>query len=505
MKRWVCIHGHFYQPAREDPWLGIVERQPSAAPYHDWNERITRECYGPNTEARILDEDGKVARIVNNYSMISFDMGPTLLSWLESSQPEVYERVIRADIDSGEIFSGHGSAMAHCYNHMIMPLASRRDRETQVIWGIRDFEYRYHRKPEGMWLPETAVDTETLETMAANRIKFVILAPRQARRVRRLGENDWIDVDAASLDTRRPYLLELPSGRGMSVFFYDDDISRGVSFGRLLESGDRFYDRLRGAFDPDSDEPRIVNIATDGETFGHHKKFGEMALAYCLERISRETELELTVYGEFLERHPPQWEVEIREGTSWSCSHGVERWRSDCGCTAGGHPEWRQHWRKPLREALDWLSRELANVFEGELSRHPNDPWAVRNDYISVVLDRKQSNVRAFLERYFPGVPEGSEGSVGSERSRLLKLLEMQRHAMLMYTSCGWFFDEVSRVEGVQILGHAARAAELSRETTGRDLSKSLISLLERVPCNDEEFGNGADLYRKKVEFSSQQ
>jgi len=375
-----------------------------------------------------------------------------------------------------------------------MPLAAQRDRETQVVWGIRDFEHRYGRGPEGMWLPETAVDEETLDIMAANGIRFTILAPHQALRVRRSGENDWTDVDDDPLDTRRPYLARLPSGRSILIFFYDADISQEVAFGPLLESGDRFHHRLRGAFHRNGDEHRIVHIATDGETFGHHKKFGEMALAYCLERISLDDDMELTVYGEYLEMHPPEWEVEIGERTSWSCPHGVERWRTDCGCAAGGHPDWKQHWREPLRRALDWLSVKLGDVFERELSRHCRDPWAVRNDYISVLLDPSGNNVRNFLHDHFPGVSEERE------RIRLRKLLEMQRHAMLMYTSCAWFFDEVSRVEGIQVLGHAARAVELAQETTGIDLRGDLLSLLQRVPSNEDEFHSAADVYTTRVE-----
>ncbi|HEY2321618.1 MAG TPA: glycoside hydrolase, partial [Thermoanaerobaculia bacterium] len=320
--RFIAVHGHFYQPPRENPWLEAVETQDTAHPYHDWNERITFECYAPNASARILDDSDRILRIVNNYATMSFNFGPTLLSWLEVHAPETYAAIIDADRASRARFSGHGSAIAQAYNHIIMPLANARDRRTQVQWGIRDFEHRFGRKPEGMWLPETAVDTDTLEVLAAAGIRFTILEPGQARE--------------AGIDPTMAYRCNLPSGRSIAIFFYDGPISRAVAFENLLARGEFLANRLAGAFDPSRTHDQLVNIATDGETYGHHHRYGDMALAYALHYIEERELATLTNYGEYLEKHPPVHEVEIRENTAWSCAHGVERWRSDCGCSTGG-------------------------------------------------------------------------------------------------------------------------------------------------------------------------
>ncbi|HKP87794.1 MAG TPA: DUF3536 domain-containing protein, partial [Blastocatellia bacterium] len=398
MNRYVCIHGHFYQPPRENPWLEEVELQDSAYPYHDWNERITAECYAPNAASRILSADKKIVGIVNNYSKISFNFGPTLLSWMQRHTPDVHDAIIEADRESRRNFSGHGSAIAQVYNHMIMPLANARDKRTQVIWGITDFEHRFGRRPEGMWLAETAVDTETLEVLAEQEILFTILAPRQAGRVRRIGKR-WRDVSGSRVDPRMPYLCRLPSGKTINLFFYDGPISQDIAFGGLLASGETFASRLLGTFVADRQEPQLVHIATDGETYGHHHRFGEMALSYCLHHIESNDLAKLTVYGEYLEKFPPTHEVEIIENTSWSCAHGVARWGSNCGCNTG-RAGWSQEWRAPLRQALDWLRDELATVYEKTVSEHLRDPWQARNDYLNIILDRGLENVAAFFSRY---------------------------------------------------------------------------------------------------------
>ena len=342
MERYICIHGHFYQPPRENAWLESIEVQDSAYPYHDWNERITAECYAPNTASRILDGEGYITKLVNNYSKISFNFGPTLLSWLKDNHSDIYQAILEADRLSQENFSGHGSAMAQAYNHMIMPLANRRDKYTQVVWGIADFGHRFGRKPEGMWLPETAVDLETLDIMAEEGIKFTVLAPTQASRVRRIGADDWEDVSDASIDPTMAYRLNLPSGREIALFFYDGPISRNIAFEDTLDSGEKFAYRLTDAFSEERDWPQLVHIATDGETYGHHHRFGDMALAFALEYIEANNLAAITNYGEYLEKNPCTYEVEIFENTSWSCTHGVERWRSDCGDNSGGNPNWNQ-------------------------------------------------------------------------------------------------------------------------------------------------------------------
>ncbi len=493
MERYICIHGHFYQPPRENPWLETVELQDSAYPYHDWNERITAECYAPNSVSRILDDEHQIIQLVNNYAKISFNFGPTLLSWLETKTPDVYQAILEADRQSQKDFSGHGSALAQAYNHMILPLANDRDRHTQVLWGIFDFERRFRRQPEGMWLPETAVDFATLEILAEMGIKFTILAPHQAGRVRRIGGRAWRDVKGGHIDPTQAYEQWLPSGRKIALFFYDGPVSRAVAFEGLLSSGENFAHRLAGIFSDERDWPELAHIATDGESYGHHHRFGDMALAYALNTIESNQLARLTNYGEYLERHPPTYQVEIIEETSWSCFHGIDRWRSNCGCNSGGHPGWNQEWRAPLRQALDWLRDSAATRYEEVAAQYLKSPWAARDDYVSVVLDRSEANLDAFLSRHRCR-PLG-EG----ELTQVLKLLEMQRHAMLMYTSCGWFFDEISGIETVQVIQYAGRTVQLAQDLFGDSLEEKFLERLARAKSNISENGDGRRIYENFV------
>ncbi len=499
MERFICIHGHFYQPPRENPWLEAVELQDSAYPFHDWNERITAECYAPNSVARILDDTGRIARLVNNYAWMSFDFGPTLLSWMQDKAPEVYRAVLEADRDSQKSFSGHGNALAQAYNHVIMPLASRRDKVTQAYWGLHDFEHRFGRKPEGMWLPETAADLETLDVLAELGVRFTVLSPHQARRVRAVGEEHWHDVSGGRIDPTRAYLQRLPSGRSISLFFYNAPISRAIAFERLLARGEDFVARLLGGFVNDRPGPQLVHVATDGESYGHHHTHGDMALAHALDHIGHAGEhapARLTNYGEFLERQPPSFEVEVVENTAWSCSHGVERWRGDCGC-GSGRAGWSQAWRKPLREAMDGLRDALAPAWEQLAAGYLKDPWAARNDAIRIVLDRSEESIGRFLHEH--AAREHDEAG----RVTVLKLLELQRQAQLMYTSCGWFFDEISGLEPVQVLLHAGRALQLSHELFGLDLEGPFLSALERARSNLPEHGDGRRVYEKFVKSAA--
>ncbi len=488
-ERYICIHGHFYQPPRENPWLEEVEFQESAQPYHDWNQRITAECYAPNAVSRIMDLQGRIIGLINNYSKISFNFGPTLLHWLERHNPAVYQSILDADKESMNNFSGHGSALVQVYNHMIMPLANRRDKETQVKWAIGDFQARFGRYPEGIWLPETAVDVETLEVLAENNLKFTILAPHQAKRVRKIGSEKWVDLDHGQIDSRRVYLCKLPSGKSVNLFFYDNRTASDIAFGNLLESGEAFAKRLIDSFKDSSDGQLIENIASDGELYGHHHPHGDMTLAYCLYYIDANKLAKITNYAEFLEKNPPQYEVEIQENTSWSCMHGIERWRSDCGDNSGRRKGWNQAWRKPLRDAMDWLRDTLSVRFEQEASQYLKDPWGARNAYISVLLDRSRENVEAYLSAQ--AKRELSE----DEKRRVVKLLELQRYAILMYTSCGWFFDEISGIETVQVMMYAARAMQLARTLFGLGLEEEYAKIIEKAPSNVPEFGNGAQIY----------
>ncbi len=491
--KYICIHQHCYQPPRENPWLETIEMQESAYPYHDWNDRINAECYAPNTASRILDERRFITKIVNNYASTSFNFGPTLLSWAEDKAPEAYHSIIEADRESLKLFSGHGSAMAQAFNHIIMPLANSRDKYTQVVWGIEDFRHRFGRMPEGMWLPETAVDLETLDFLAEMGIRFTVLSPYQAHRVREIGAEGWRNVSGGAVDPTRPYVQKLPSGRSINIFFYDGPVSQAVAFERLLDSGERFANRLMSAFSESRDWDQLVHIATDGETYGHHHRYGEMALSYALEHIQKEGLAQLTNYGEYLAKHPPTHEVQVFENTAWSCVHGVGRWGSDCGCNSGSHGGWNQQWRKPLRAALDWLRDQVSPLYAQAASKLVRDPWKARNDYVRVILDRSPQFRARFL------ADQSRRKLTQNEEVRLWKLLELMRHELLMYTSCGWFFDELSGIETVQVIQYAGRVVQLAEGLFETPFEAGFLERLALAKSNLPEHGHGANIYRKFV------
>lgn len=487
--KYLCIHGHFYQPPRENAWLETIEQQDSAAPFHDWNERICAECYAPNAMARLLDGAQNLIALTNNYARISFNFGPTLLSWMEKKEPEVYQAILEADKLSQENFGGHGSAIAQAYNHMILPLANQRDKETQIKWGVTDFTKRFGRAPEALWLAETACDTPTLCALAEAGMKYVILAPGQCARIRKIGSEKWQEVGAA-VDPKRAYQCNLPNGKSIALFFYDGPISQGIAFADTLSSGEKFASRLLSTYN-NSDEAQLMHIATDGETYGHHQKFADMALAYCLKKVEQTPDVTLTVYGEFLEKHPPLYEAQIVENSSWSCCHGVERWRADCGCNSG-RAGWNQKWRGPLRKALDFVRDELIKTFDTLGREYFKDPWAARNDYIDLMMDRSLDAQHCFFLKH-------ATEKAWNDRSGALMLLEMQKNALFMYTSCGWFFDEISGIETVQIMQYAARALELNRLLTGTDLEADFVKQLAEAPSNIKELKNGAHVYERYV------
>lgn len=519
MSRYICIHGHFYQPPRENPWLEEVEVEDSAFPYHDWNDRITAECYAPNAASRILDSDKRIVDIVNNYSRISFNFGPTLLAWLEAHKPEVYSAILEADRESMNRFSGHGSALAQVYNHIIMPLATTRDKRTEIHWGIEDFRHHFGRDPDGMWLAETAVDTSTLELLAEEGILFTILSPRQANRTRKMGTSPWTDVIPGTLDTAMPYLCRLPSGRSIALFFYDESMAQDVAFSSLLENGEDFASRMLKHFTGNRIESGLLTVASDGETYGHHHRFGDMALSYALWLIEARNPVRITVFGEYLERFPPTHEVTIIDNTSWSCPHGIERWRSNCGCcTHGavvktapsqspGQPgkepapvsvqrceiSWSQAWRTPLRGTMDWLRDTLVPIYVDRMNSYVTDPWQARDAYIRIILDRSPANVAAFFRE------QGYRPLPAHDLVQALKLLEMERNALLMYTSCGWFFDDISGIEPVQVMQYACRAMQLLREVSGLDLEPEFIDRLRSAKSNLPEFRDGGEIYRNYV------
>lgn len=494
----LTIHGHFYQPPRENPWLEAIELQDSALPFHDWNERINKECYNPNSVSKIVDNRNRILDVVNNYEHMSFNFGPTLLSWMEHFAPLTYERIIKADIESVSEHSGHGNAMAQVYNHIIMPLANEQDKQTQIKWGIRDFEYRFGRKPEGMWLAETAVDDDTLRLLVENGIKFTVLSPYQALKFRKEGDNDWQDVSWGNIDPARSYRYYIKSApeKYIDLFFYDGAISRSVAFDELLKDGNRFIKRLKEGISDCRDYPQLINIATDGESYGHHTKFGDMALSYVLKIKAKDEGFTITNYAEYLDKYRSNCEVDIKQASSWSCFHGVGRWKEDCGCSTGGHPGWNQKWRKPLRNALDYLRDELITVFETEGSKYFDNIWDVRNKYIDVILDRNEMNVKKFQQDNFK--PDLSD----EDKVKAMELLEIQRQAMLMYTSCGWFFSEISGIETVQIMKYAARAMQLAAKFTDKNFEEKFLEILSEAKSNIPEYGNGKDIFERFVKPS---
>ena len=501
---YVTVHGHFYQPPRENPYLDAIERQPSATPFHDWNERIHWECYRPNAFARVLNDHGEVVGIVNNYEYMSFNIGPTLMSWLKRYDVEVYQRILEADTKSSQRLNGHGNAIAQVYNHIILPLANERDKYTQIRWGKEDFRSRFGRDPEGMWLAETAVDYATLEALVAEKIKFIILAPSQAQRCRPCPTEDdphsqWHEVGGNQIDPTRPYRCYLDSqeiGKKsqayIDIFFYDGPISRDMGFSDVVYNSHHFAGRVGAAIRGDHRQSQLISVATDGETFGHHKKGTEKTLAYAFIGEFPRHGWTVTNYAHYLSLNPPSWEVQLKPITAWSCAHGVDRWQDDCGCGGEGGV-WHQKWRRPLRNALNWLRDQLIDVYEKHGSVLFRDPWQARDEYIHVMSDRSHANVSRFLSRH-----QTHELNAG-EQVEALRLLEMQRHSLLMFTSCGWFFEEISRPEGTQILRYAARALELAGDVSGVQLEKGFLKRLILAPSNVEEFKHGADIYHKLV------
>ena len=482
----LIIHGHFYQPPRENPWTGRVERELSAAPYHDWNERIYHECYRPNAAARV---DGDVPeRIVNNYSRISFNFGPTLLSWLQVHHPVTYKQIILADQTSQTDRGGHGNAIAQAYGHAILPLCNQRDRITQIFWGLEDFRYRFGREPESLWLPETACNDDVLSLLIDQRLRYVILAPHQAERVRSTVDGPWQAL-AGSVDTTRPYLYRHQdgSGRSLAVFFYNGPLARSIAFENALSSSRGLVDRFLQVPQTGS----LVNVATDGETYGHHFKFGDLCLAHALEVEAKEAGLSVTNYGEYLDHHPPALEVGIDngplgEGTSWSCVHGVGRWSRDCGC--GAEPGWNQSWRAPLRAALDFLRDNAAVHFENLGRELFWDPWKARNEYIRLLLDPAKHRT--------PFLTEHSRRSLSdAEQSRAIALLEIQRNSLLMFTSCGWFFSDLGGLEAAQVMRYAARLIQLQDDLDLSTPKQVFLDMLAAAQSNVPEKGNGADIF----------
>jgi len=494
----LCLHGHFYQPPRENAWTGEIETQPSASPFHDWNERILQESYKPNSEAVITDEHDKVTRRVNNYEYFNFDFGPALLQWIQKKHSKTYEKIVEADRRSMEIHSGHGNAIAMIYNHIIMPLANTRDKITQIKWAVEDFRIHFHREPEGMWLPETACNQETIDILAAEKIKYIILDPSQADKIRKIHKGKWKDVSNGSIATgKSPYRCYAKNSKTdfVDIFFYDGPLSKNIAFDDHIYDSHRLMNRLNHSGIHFKDQ--LLSVAVDGETFGHHKHYTERTMSYLFSELLPDSEYSLVNFGEYLEKHPPEHEVMIKagkdnEGTSWSCPHGVGRWKENCGCSQSDEfPS--QKWRQPLRDSLDWLRDELASIYENSVSDLFKDPWAARNDYIRIILDPAKDRIEEFF--FF----NSKRFLDGNETNTCLNLLEMQRFSMLMFTSCGWFFSDISGIETLQIIQYAARAIEIAKVVSGIDLEPEFLHRLSAAKSNVKKFKDGKDLYLKKI------
>ena len=497
--RYFALHAHFYQPPRENPWTGSVPPQPSAWPFHDWNSRIARECYLPNACARINDNSGRAIEFANNYLDLNFNFGPTLISWLERHYPDYYKRIVEAGIRSRSE-RGHSNAIAQCYNHMIMPLSSFQDQLTQALWGIRDYERRYGFKPEAMWLPETAASDETLRLLVDLGMKYVILSPYQAQQVKPIDSDCWEDVSSGEFNTTRPYAWvdsnPGPGGnrRSIALFFYDGPLSKAAAFEGLLKDSATFADRVDACYSGSDDEPQLVSMAVDGETFGHHHKFADLTLAHAFKHELPRRGISVVNFGQYLEANPPKWEARIKpgpdgEGTAWSCAHGVRRWKGGCDC--GGEGSFSLNWRLPLRAALNLLRDAAAGVYAAEAAKFFRSPWEARNAYGRLLADPSAEAEQAFF------TAQADRQLTKAERRRALELLEMQKNSMYMFTSCGWFFSDISRIEAMQNLRYAVRVAETLSDLGFENADKPFLSLLEMAQSNYPESGNGRKIYER--------
>ena len=502
------IHGHFYQPPRENPWTGVIENQPSARPFHDWNDRIASQCYSPNSASRILNSEGRIQDIVNNYDFMSFNMGPTLMGWIRTHTPDTYKRIQEADKRSAERLNGHGNAIAQVYNHIIMPLASEQDKRTQILWGIEDFKFHFGRMPEAMWLAETAINLPTVVELIKAGIKFTILSPTQADSFRELGAEEWIGCSNTDIDTTRPYRIYPRDEKGnlvcdgyLDVFFYNPWLSSAVGFEHLLRNAGVFGKRIQDAWDPNREDPQLVSIGTDGESYGHHEPFGDMCAAYLYNRFAPENNMVPVNYGWYLEKFPPKHEVLLKnfhgEGCAWSCAHGVGRWYRDCGCSTGGGPDWNQKWRGPLRDAFNHLKKLADDVYVREFERiSAMNPWDARNAYVeTLVAPEDQSRVDQFLQKILLH-PENTD-----DRAKAIRLLDIQKFCLFSFTSCGWFFNDIEGLEPVQNMRYALRAMELLEPflPLGHNIKSEILSILARATSNEHKW-NGAEVFTRYAE-----
>jgi len=506
---YLAIHGHFYQPPRENPWTGIVEMQESASPSHDWNARIAEQCYSPNGTSRILSPNGRIERIVNNYSYMSFNIGPTLMNWIRTQRPDVYNCIKEGDVLSAERLNGHGNAIAQVYNHIIMPLASAKDKLTQIRWGIQDFEFHFSRKPEGMWLAETAINMNTVVALIECGIKFTILSPKQAAMFKALGGEHavWTDCHNGNIDTTRPYRIIPRDSRGkricegyLDVFFYNAELSSAVGFEHLLKNGADLGNRILNAKDKAKTGDQLISIGTDGESYGHHEPFGDMCAAWLFEKFCPQHNITPVNYGWYLEKNPPEYEVQIKdahdEGSSWSCAHGVGRWYRDCGCSTGGGPGWNQKWRDPLRQAFDKVKMVADETFEREFPILSDlNCWDARDKYAYVLLEpenpaRREEFAEAVLRTH----------TSEEDKTDMFSLLEIQKFCLYSYTSCGWFFSDIEGLEPVQNMRYCLRAIELLGKYLPNEnvLESEVLTILSKITSNERHM-TGTEIWTEWV------
>ncbi|MGL5956930.1 MAG: DUF3536 domain-containing protein [Brevinema sp.] len=495
-RNYFILHGHFYQPPRENPWTGFVDRQESAYPYTDWNTRINAECYAACTRTPVL-ENNEIVKIINCFEYLSFNIGPTLLSWMEKTEGDTVKKIVEGDQISCFRNGGHGNAIAQVYSHMIMPLAGTKDQYTQIIWGLQDFKMRFGRDSEGIWLGETAINNETAAILVDCGIKYVILSPFQAENI--ITDTQTHNVLGGRVDTTKPYNLQTKNGK-LAIFFYNPKLASEISFGDVLSDARRFSEMVKQEFSRQSGEIKLVHTATDGEVYGHHKEFGNMAAAKLIYdmTVKQNASFEFTNYGHFLDLYPPKEECELflgdlGEGSSWSCIHGVSRWVRDCGCHTGGQDAWNQKWRTPLREAFDLLRDYLYQAAESVTENLIEDLWDARNDYFLPMVKREDQYYQDFFIKHQKKV------LTHEEQQNVLCVMESLRYGMLMYTSCGWFFSDFSGIETIQDLLYAVRAYEFSQEFLDHSAVKQFADVLSQARSNVFGDLNGEDILNNSI------
>lgn len=500
MVKHVIFHGHFYQPPRENPWTGVIPHQDSASPFENWNERIFHQCYRANSASRYLDPNGKVVKINNNYEKLSFNFGPTLLNWIKEHHPNTYALILEADKKSCLAFNGHGNAIAQVYNHIIMPLANEEQKRVQIQWGIEDFKSHFNRAPEGMWLAETAVDHTTVDLLVEYGIKFIILSPWQANAIKEIGETKWKQVTNPLDVASDPFYIETPKGANLAVFFYDHILAQGISFEHYLQDADKVYQILLDK--AVRSNKLLINCATDGEVYGHHEPYGDMCFSALTQKINESNVLCLNNYANFLELYPPTQLVRIKLGeknlgSSWSCYHGVSRWYKDCGCNTGNQEGWNQKWRKPLRDSFDYLDKQIDTVYKTQISRYTNsDPFEILTAYIDILTKKK--SYKEFATQY--GIKDEKSTSA------FFKLLEAKKYALYMYTSCGWFFSELSGLEPTQNICYALCGLQLIQEFLPKNeatlIHEKFLHHLDEAKCNIKEKGSAKDIANSIIQWN---